>query len=419
MTPICNGRSRGCVWMADRLIMHIDADAFFASVEQGFNRQLRGRPVIVGGDPGQRGVVHTASYEARASGIRTGMPLVKARRLCPEAVFIKGDFAHYRAVGETLQDIYLRYTPQVEFTSLDDAYLDIGGTARLFSSPVYMAREIRREAEEKTGVSLSFGIGSSKMIARIASGLDKPRGINHVTPEHEKAFLRELAVEHLPGVGRRVKEKLVDLHIFTVGQLAALPRLAVEQMLGKNGRTLWKLANGMDEREVRRRIVPRQISRETSFPRDTGDERAIRAGLQYLTERIARRLREEGLTARTAGLKLGYADFSRATHVKTLDEATNDGPALFAVVHALYERMRLKRIYVRHIGVTVSRIQFADQQKYLFGESQREEALNSAVDELRERFGFMAVMPAETLQLKSRYRNDAHGYILHNPALTR
>ncbi len=405
--------------MAERLIMHIDADAFFASVEQGFNRQLRGRPVIVGGEAGQRGVVHTASYEARACGIRTGMPLIRAKKLCPRAVFIKGDFAHYRAVGDSLREIYLRYTPRVEFTSLDDAYLDIGDSVHLFGSPVYMAREIRREAEEKTGVSLSFGIGGSKMIARIASGLDKPRGINHITPEHEKAFLRELAVEHLPGVGRRVKEKLVDLHIFTVGQLAALPRLAVEQMLGKNGRTLWKLANGIDEREVERKVVPRQISRETSFPRDTGDEKAILGGLQYLTERIARRLREQSLSARTVGLKLGYADFSRAARAKSLERASSDGAEIFGMVRYLYGQMRLKRVHIRHIGVSVTQVRDKSVQETLFDGPRRAEALNSAVDELRERFGFMAVMPAETLQLKSRYRNDAHGYILHNPALTR
>ncbi len=405
--------------MSERVIMHIDADAFFASVEQGFNPQLRGKPVIVGGTPDQRGVVHTASYEARRCGIKTGMPLVRAKALCPQAIFLKGDYAHYRETGAVFQKIFLQYTPCVEFTSLDDAYLDLSGTQHIHESPGFVARQIAEETERLTGVSVSIGIASNKMIARIASGKHKPRGILYVTPEHEREFLWELSVDELPGIGRIAKEKLTDLHIFKVGELAQLPRLVVEQLFGKNGITIWKMANGFDDREVRQRIIPRQLSRETSFAEDTADIRMIKGSLQYLTERIARKLREDNLTCQTVGVKLAYSDFSRIARSRSLLSPSNDAAELFKTVENIFEEMTLRRIRIRHVGVSVTQIQPRNYQAFLFGERSRNESLNSAIDDLRERFGFMTIMPADTLKLKSNYRHDAHGYILHNPALTR
>ncbi len=402
-----------------RIIMHIDADAFFASVEQGFNPHLRGKPVIVGGIAEQRGVVHTASYEARARGIKTGMALVKAKSICPNAVFLKGDYAHYRAVGDVFQDVYLKYTPCVEFTSLDDAYLDLSGTEHIYSSQCYVARMIAEEVDRRVGVSVSIGIGSSKMIARIASGLHKPRGIMQITEENEQDFLHGLAVDHLPGIGRMAKDKLTDLHIFKVGELARLPKLVIEQLFGKNGIAIWKMANGIDEREVERKIIPRQISRETSFAEDTADSKMICGSLQYLTERIARKLREEKLNCQTLGVKLGYSDFTRIARSKSLVHSSNDATEMFNMVQTIFDDMTLRRIRIRHVGVSATNIRPNNYQHFLFGEQSRKESLNSAIDELREKFGFMSVMPADTLKLKSKYRNDAHGYILHNPALTR
>jgi len=218
-----------------RLIMHADADAFFASVEQGFNPLLRGRPVIVGGTEDQRGVVHTASYEARASGIRTGMPLMRAKQICPEAIFLKGSYEHYKAVSLVFQEVYLRYTPLVEFTSLDDAYLDLSGTLHLHPHPREIARRIQEEILNRVGVGVSIGIGSNKVIASIASNLQKPQGIVYIAPGSEKDFLAPLPVDALPGVGRVVKEKLADLGIFTVAQLSRFSRLLLEQLFGVNG----------------------------------------------------------------------------------------------------------------------------------------------------------------------------------------
>jgi len=399
--------------------MHIDADAFFASVEQGFNPNLRNKPVIVGGIAEQRGVVHTASYEARARGIKTGMALVKAKSICPNAVFLKGDYAHYRAVGDVFQEVYLKYTPCVEFTSLDDAYLDLSGTEHIYSSQCYVARMIAEEVDRRVGVSVSIGVGTSKMIARIASGLHKPRGIMQITPEHEQKFLHELAVDHLPGIGRMAKEKLTDLHIFKVGELARLPKLVIEQLFGKNGVAIWKMANGIDEREVQRKVIPHQLSRETSFAEDTADPKMISGSLQYLTERVARKLREENLNCQTLGVKLGYSDFTRIARSKSLIHPSNDSTEIFRMVQTIFDDMTLRRIRIRHVGVSATNIRPNNYQQFLFSEKSRKESLNSAIDELREKFGFMSVMPADTLKLKSKYRNDAHGYILHNPALTR
>lgn len=401
-----------------RLIMHIDADAFFASVEQGFNPRLRGKPVIVGGKADQRGVVHTASYEARAHGIRTGMPLMRARSICPNAVFLKGNYDHYRAVSEVFQQVYLKYTPAVEFTSLDDAYLDLTGTEHL-QDPETVARRIVDEVYQRVGVRVSVGIGSNKVIARIASGLDKPAGIVRIPQDREREFLSALPVDVLPGIGRKSKDRLTDLHIFTVGQLAGLSKMIMEQLFGKNGSTLWEMANGIDRREVNPRIIPGQISRETSFEEDTGDLLIIKGTLQYLTERIARKLRDQELVCNTLAVKIGYSDFKRHTRSKRLDFPSNDGSIIFRLADRIFEEIRLRRIRIRHVGVSATHIEPLHYQSYLFHERTRRESLNAAIDDIRKRFGFMSLLPADTLELKRKYRMDPGGYILHNPALTR
>lgn len=402
-----------------RTIFHIDADAFFASAEQGFHPQLRGRPVIVGGKENQRGVVHTASYEARALGVRTGMPLFKAKALCPQAVFLKGNYEHYRAVSAVFQEVYLNFTPLVEFTSLDDAYLDMSGAMHLYPSARWIAQAIKEEVFRRTGVTLSVGIGSSKIIARIASDLQKPAGVVEVPAGQEKQFLGPLPVELLPGVGRMAKERLQDLRIFKVGQLATLPRLVLEQLFGKNGVKIWHYANGEDTRTVAPKILPKQISRETSFEEDTADMHIVRGTLQYLSERIAKKLRAENLLGRTVSVKIGYSDFKRHARSSSLEQPTADSKTLFNAVERIFEELHLRRIRIRHVGVAVTNIEWQNYQGNLFGATQTREALNSAVDEIRERFGFMALMPADTLELKRKYRMDAHGYVLHNPALTR
>ncbi len=399
--------------------MHIDADAFFASVEQGFNPLLRGKPVIVGGRANQRGVVHTASYEARACGVRTGMPLFKARALCPQAVFLKGNYEHYQAVSLILRDVYEHYTPDVEFTSLDDAYLDLSGVLHLYPSALWVAQHIRQDVWERVGVSVSVGIGSSKTIARIASGLKKPAGIVHIPAGQERAFLAQLPVDVLPGIGPMARERLADLNIFRVGELARLPKGILEQLFGKNGKQIYELAHGLDARPVKGRVLPKQISRETSFEEDTLDLKLIKGTIQYLCERIARKLRENRLTCRSIGIKIKYSDYRFHTTSQKLPRASDNGPCLYAAAEALFEKLRLRRTRIRHVGVSVTDIRPRDFQQELFDMRTRTELLDAALDEIRSKYGFMAILPAETLQLKSKYRMEANGYILHNPALTR
>ncbi|NOX35925.1 MAG: DNA polymerase IV [Calditrichaeota bacterium] len=407
------------------LIAHIDADAFFASVEQGFNPLLRGRPVIVGGTENQRGVVHTASYEARARGVRTGMPLVQAKEICPDAVFLKGHFQHYQAASLVLQEIYLRYTPVVEFTSLDDAYLDLTGTRHLFigpgklPDPEALGREIQQAVDRALHIGVSIGLASNKVVARIASGRRKPRGVVYVPPGREKEFLAPLPVDELPGVGRVAKEKLTDLKIFTIGQLAAMPEQVLEEVFGANGKRLWELANGIDPRPVRTRILPKQISRETTFEEDTMDRTLILSTLRYLTERIASKLRQQGLKARRMGVKIRYSDFTQHQQSCTLPQATDNAGELFAAIEQRICQLPWRRLRVRHVGVQASLIEWSCLQPRLFDDPQRQELLDAAVDAIRQKFGFMAILPADTLELRKKYRIEKSGYILHSPALTR
>ncbi len=418
--PILTGNSRGYVSMAEmRTIMHIDADAFFASVEQGFNPLLRGKPVVVGGRENQRGVVHTASYEARACGIRTGMPLFKAKALCPKAIFLKGNFEHYKAVSLVFQDVYLRYTPQVEFTSLDDAYLDLTGALHLYPSALWVAERIQREVWQRVHVGVSIGIASSKSIARIASGLRKPKGIVQIPPGKEQEFLADLSVDVLPGIGRMAKAKLADLNIFRVRELSKLPKRILEQLFGKNGLSIYDFAHGQDSRPVKRKFIPRQISRETSFEEDTADLKLVRSTLQYLCERIGKKLRNDKLQCRTIAIKIKYSDFRYHTASQRLAHPTGNSGDLFTAAVRLFEQLRLRRTRIRHVGVSVTGIEPHNFQRMLFNMETRKELLDAALDEIRDKFGFMAILPADTLQLKSKYRMEPNGYILHNPALTR
>ncbi|RMG68050.1 MAG: DNA polymerase IV [Calditrichaeota bacterium] len=409
------------------LITHIDADAFFASVEQGFNPLLRGKPVIVGGKENQRGVVHTASYEARARGVHTGMPLARAREICPEAVFLKGNFQHYQAASLVLQEIYLQYTPQVEFTSLDDAYLDLTGSRHLFlgegegrfAGPEALARRIQQQVEEALHITVSIGMASNKVVARIASGLKKPRGVVYVPAGEERDFLAPLPVDELPGVGRVAKEILTDLGIFTIGQLAGLPKLVVEDLFGANGAKMWELANGRDPRPVRQRILPGQISRETTFEEDTTEREVVLATLQYLTERIGAKLRQGGWLARRVAVKIRYSDFTQHQMAHTLAEPTDNAAELFAEVQRLVTRIPFRRLRIRHVGVQVSQIEWRNLQLQLFSQEDRLESLDEAIDQIREKFGFTAILPADTLELRKKYRMEKSGYVLHSPALTR
>ncbi|RMD89695.1 MAG: DNA polymerase IV [Calditrichaeota bacterium] len=405
--------------MKPRTILHIDADAFFASVEQGFAPPLRGKPVIVGGTAEQRGVVHTASYEARRAGVRTGMPLNHAKRLVPDAVFLKGRFEHYKAVSLKLQEIYYRFTPVVEFTSLDDAYLDLTGTLKLHHLPPEgIARRIQEEVYRSVQISVSCGIGTSKLIARIASGVNKPSGITIVAPGKEEEFLHPLPVESLPGIGPMARERLHQLGIFTVGQLAALPKLVLTQLFGANGCKFWELAHAIDSSEVKPKMIPKQLSRETGFEEDVSDMELVREVLHYLAERIGKKLRQEGWVGQTVTIKVEYSDNKRYIKARSLPEMTDSTETIYHMVNTLLSETPFRRLRVRRVGLVVSKIERKHWQGELFNERSRQEALQAAIDEIRHRFGFTSIMPASLVNLKNHYRIEKSGYVLHAPALT-
>jgi DNA polymerase-4 len=402
-----------------RNILHIDADAFFASVEQGFAPPLRGKPVIVGGTEDQRGVVHTASYEARKVGVRTGMPLSQAKRLVPQATFLKGNFEHYKAVSLVLQDIYYQFTPVIEMTSLDDAYLDLTGTLKLHKiSPKEIACRIQEQIYKAVHITVSCGIATAKFIARIASGIHKPNGVTCVSPGEELQFLHPLPVEELPGVGPMAKERLHQLDIFTVGQLATIPKVLLIQLFGANGQKFWQLANGIDPSEVKQKIIPKQISRETGFEEDVSDTDLVREVLQYLTERVGKKLREEGLVGQAVSIKVDYSDNKRYLKARSLPEVTDSTEAIYGMVDTLLNETPFRRLRVRRVGLVVSKIERKNWQGELFNERTRREALEFAIDDIRRRFGFTSIMPASLVNLQRHYRMEKSGYVLHAPALT-
>ncbi len=403
-----------------RTILHFDADAFFASVEQGFTPPLRKHPVIVGGTEDQRGVVHTASYAARKQGVYTGMPLKQAKQLVPDAVFLKGNFEHYKAVSQVFQGVYYQYTPIVEMTSLDDAYLDLTGTLNYHKkSPVEIAREIQEKIYAAVQVTVSGGIGSSKCVARIASGLNKPAGITNIPHGTENDFLQPLPVEQLPGVGPMAKESLHQIGVRTIGQLASVPKIVLIQRFGVNGKKFWELAHGIDSREVKQKMVPKQISRETGFEEDVCDIDLVYEVLQYLTERIGKKLREEKLTGQTVSVKVEYSDHKRYIKARSLPEPTDCTDTIYKMVRELLGETSFRRLRVRRVGLTLAKIECKNWQGKLFNESGRREALEASIDEIRRKFGFTSIMSASQINLQKHYRMEKSGYVLHAPALTR
>ncbi len=403
-----------------KTILHIDADAFFASVEQGFVPALRHRPVIVGGTEDQRGVVHTASYDARKQGVYTGMPLRQAKKMVPDAVFLKGDFEHYKAVSQIFENIYYQFTPVIEMTSLDDAYLDLTGTLKVHGkTPAELARIIQQKVYRAVGVTVSCGVGSAKFIARIASGVNKPNGITSVAAGTELEFLRPLPVEELPGIGPRARESLHQLGVFTISELAVVPKAVLMQRFGVNGRKFWEFANGTDSREIKQRDLPKQISRETGFEEDVSDQELVFEVLHYLTERIGKKLREDGLVAKTVSIKVEYSDHKRTIKARSLPESTASTDAIFRMVSTLLRETPLRRLRVHRVGLAVSKIDCLNLQAELFTETSRRETIEATMDKIRQRFGFTSIMPASQINLQKHYRMEKSGYVLHAPALTR
>ena len=373
-------------------ILHADMDAFYASVEQRDDASLRGRPVIVGG-LGKRGVVCAASYEARRYGVRSAMPMVQARRLCPDAVYRTPRMSHYAAIAADVREIFSRFTPLVEPLSLDEAYLDVTGSLRLFGGASAIAEKLRAEVRGELSLAVSVGGGAGKLVAKIASARAKPDGVLLVAEADTNAFLRPLPVAEIWGVGPATEKRLHSLGIATIGQLADFDPARLERALGSWGPAMQSLARGDDLRTVEADRGRKSVGEENTFPEDVSDPELIEAMLFVHAETVARRLRREGRKGRTVQLKWRCsgpgADWKLLSRSRSLEVATDDGPTIADIVTTLW-RAEAVSGSVRLVGVQVTNLD-GDRpvQLGLFRspEDDRRDALNHALDDLLSRFG--------------------------------
>jgi len=399
----CEGQSP---WALRRAIAHIDMDAFYASVEVLDNPALRGKPVIVGGDM-KRGVVSAASYEARAFGIHSALPLFQARRLCPNGIFLPVRMERYVDVSRTVMKCLGEFSPLVEQVSIDEAFVDLTGTEHLFGGPERAAQGIKARIKERTALTCSVGVSISKLIAKIASDMNKPDGLTIVTPAAVERFLEMLPVGKVPGIGEKSGEELEKLGIRCVGDIKKHSPERLEERFGKFGAWLLEIAGGGDEgAPVEPYTMPKSVSAEDTLAEDTLDETILRRYLLEQSDRVGRRLREEGLHGRTVTLKLKHHDFRQITRSKTLEEPTQLGETIY------HEALKLLAVYtlrskVRLVGVGVSNVEPVDSlespaQISLFGESntanEKWKKVERATDEIAKRFGNGAVKRGSLLE---------------------
>jgi len=404
-----------------RRIMHIDLDAFFVSVEQVLRPELKGKPVVVGGKPDRRGVVAAASYEARAYGVHSAMPLLTASRLCPQAIFIEGNYQRYRQASQKFMAILADFSPYLEPLGIDEAYLDATGFESLHSSIRQMAEKIKRRVRDELGLCASIGIASSKVVAKVASDASKPDGLLEVPVGGESAFLAPLPVNRLPGIGRKSEPVLKNLGISTIGQLAASSVEVLQSHFGAYGKLIHDHANGIGDDKVEPPAAAKSISRETTFSRDTRDTAMVQATLRYLSERVGSELRQEGKLARCVTLKLRYADFTTITRQQTLPQPTDADQAIFDTgLQLLKTELPRSKQAVRLIGIGVSNlVETGKQPDMLDRKAQRLAQLNTAVDRIRKKYGFTAIQTGRTLQLRDIFPEGDDGYTLHTPSLSR
>jgi DNA polymerase-4 len=382
--------------MTHRAIIHLDLDAFYASVEQLRRPELRGLPVIVGGAPAgdgtaqlNRGVVSAASYEARAFGVHSAMPLRTALHLCPQAILVPVDFRAYREASKAVFDIARDYTPIIEPLSLDEAFLEVTGSTRRFGSSRHIAEEIRDRILATTSLHASFGVATCKTIAKIASDLRKPRGFVVVEPGDEAAFLAPLPLRRLPGLGPAAERALSGLGISTLGQLAALPLDTVQRRVGRaSGTSLWERAQGIDTAPVTVPGAPRSVSREETFARDVSQRDALHLRVAELASDVGARLRTGGWTARTITLKLRYSDFTTITRQETLRSSTATDTTVRDAALALLDAA-WSGAAVRLLGVGVTGL--ADAPQLDLFDRPAVDRIDHTLDALRERFGRDAI----------------------------
>jgi DNA polymerase-4 len=413
------------------LIIHVDADAFFASVEQLLIPSLRGRPVVVGS-----GCIASCSYEARRFGLRAGMSLAEARRRCPAAVILKGNYQIYRCFAERIWEVCRRYAVSLE-THLDEAYGELAEfPPPQHGGPPALGRRLQAEILEDAGLPVSIGLAANRMLARLASHTVKPRGVAWIEPGQEESFLAPLPIEDLPGVGGKTARKLHDMNIRTVAQLRLLPRRTLSAMFGLRGEVLYERSRGRDARVIRPPWrMPGTISRQTTFHQPQCDPAQIRGMLFYLLERAMRTVRSARLLAGTVELTIRYDDWNRLqaamdrgleaskelAAARTLPAATDDDQEVFAEVARLLEQLHRRRVALRHVGIVLSNFQSAGAAGRLLegAEAVRRRRLYCTIDAIRSRFGHAAVVAGKSIELLGRLERNDYGFVLRTPSLTK
>ena len=392
------------------MVLHVDMDAFYAAVEQRDDPSLRGKPVVVGGSANGRGVVCAASYEARVFGIHSAMPAAKAIRLCPHAVFLSPRMDYYAEVSAQIREIFQRYTPLVEPLSLDEAFLDVRGSCRLFqANEEEIGRSIQADIQTELELVASVGVAPNKFLAKVASDLEKPAGFVVVSPDDVQAFLDPLPIERVWGVGKVALQKFHRLGVRRIEDLRRLRCEDVESMFGSFGLHVWRLSHGLDDRCVEPDRVAKSISHETTLAEDITDHEVVSAWLLELSDQVGRRLRRTHRFGRTVQLKLRFSDFRTVTRAITLANPTSTTQEIFEASHELYRtRISERDDPVRLLGVGVSGLQEDEvtRQKMLFGEDthERNELADAAMDAIRDKFGSDSLGRGSRLLHQTKHR---------------
>ena len=392
------------------MILHVDMDAFYASVELRDNPELAGKPVVVGGSPKGRGVIAAASYEARQFGLHSAMPAARAVQVCPSVVFIKPRMEHYVAISKQIREVFLRYTSLVEPLSLDEAFLDVTGCQRLFGDAGTIGQAIKCTIKEELNLVASVGVAPNKYLAKIASDLDKPDGFVVVDPNRIDDFLGPLPISRVWGVGPQTARKLKSMGAETIGQLRNLARQTLDQAFGINGDHFWRLARGLDTRSVVPDRIAKSVSHETTFAVDIADDNALQAWLLELTDQVGMRLRRNKIFGKTIQLKVRYSDFRTITRSRTLPVATQSTQVLCDTAIAMLSAVRSESAGgIRLLGIGVSHLSTNHKkQQGLFDQVEQAESnrIDDASDSIRDRFGINSVRRASSLEHQINFRKQ-------------
>ena len=382
-------------------IIHLDMDAFYASVEMLDNPAFRGQPVIVGG-PKQRGVVSAASYEARKFGVHSALPMAVAMRLCPQGVFLPVRMSRYKEISDQIFEIFLRFTPLVEPLSIDEAFLDVTASIRLFGPAEEIAKQIKNQVRDEIGLTVSAGVAPSKLVAKIASDLNKPDGLTIVPEGYVQNFLDTLPIEKLWGVGKITQKDLSLLNVKTIGDLSRLPKDLLRRRFGQQGLQLYFLSKGIDDREVQPERIIKSIGREETFPEDILVKEKAGKEILILSQRVARRLRRHGKAGRTITLKVTYDNFTRITRSLTLPKATDDGRTIYRISLDLLEKTEIGNRPIRLLGIYLSQLtRPGEGQLSLFDQTngiKKTARLNQALDTIQDKYGDQAIRSGRIIE---------------------